>query len=586
MRWAMGDGTGSEATEQGARLAAAAGLPAAVGRILWARGYRDDAAVQRFLEPRLDQLPDPFGLKGIEPAVERIRRALAAGEKISVYGDYDVDGVTSTVLLVSVLRKLGGVVDFYVPQRLTEGYGLNTQAMGKLAARGTRLVVSADCGVTAVAEVEAAARLGMDVVVIDHHTASQDLPKAVAILNPHQPGCTFPGRELAAVGVAFHLLLALRKRLREAGWFASGTCAEPNLREQLDLVALGTIADVVPLTGPNRILVHFGLRELAKGARPGVLALKSVAQLAGEITAGDVGFKLGPRINAAGRLDDASVGVRLLLSEDLREARGLAEQLDRANAERQELQARIVTEAIEMAARLGTPEQRRSLVVSSTGWHAGVVGIVAARLVEKFHRPALVLAEEDGVAKGSGRSVEGFHLYDALARCSRHLTRFGGHKHAAGVTLDTSNIAAFSEALEGEARSKLDAAQLSPRLRIDAELSPAEIGLRLAGQLRRLAPFGAGNPEPVFICSELTAHEVRLLPDKKGTGPGHLKLRLGEARGPGVADVDGQNFDAIGFSLGGTALPVGARLDAAFQLSIDSWNGAERLQLKLKDVKT
>ena len=585
MRWAMGDGTGSEATAQGARLAAMAGVPAAVGRLLWARGYRDAEAVQRFLEPRLDQLPDPFGLKGIEPAVERIRRALTTGEKISVYGDYDVDGVTSTVLLVSVLRKLGGTVDFYVPQRLTEGYGLNTQAMEKLAARGTRLVVSADCGVTAVAEVEAAARLGMDVVVIDHHTASQDLPKAVAILNPHQPGCTFPGRELAAVGVAFHLLLALRKRLREAGWFSSGKCAEPNLREQLDLVALGTIADVVPLTGPNRILVHFGLRELAKGARPGVLALKSVAQLAGEITAGDVGFKLGPRINAAGRLDDASVGVRLLLSEDLREARALAEQLDRANAERQELQARIVTEAIEMAALLGTPEQRRSIVVSSTGWHAGVVGIVAARLVEKFHRPALVLAEEDGVAKGSGRSVEGFHLYDALARCSRHLTRFGGHKHAAGVTLDTSSIAAFSQALEAEARSKLEAAQLSPRLRIDTGLSPAEIGMGLAEQLRRLAPFGAGNPEPVFICSELTAHEVRLLPDKKGAGPGHLKLKLGEARGPGVAEVDSPEFDAIGFSLGGTSLPVGARLDAAFQLSIDSWNGAQRLQLKLKDLK-
>ena len=585
MRWAMGDGTGSEATEQGARLAAAVGVPAPVGRILWARGYRDAAAVQRFLEPKLDQLPDPFGLKGIEPAVERIRRALAAGEKISVYGDYDVDGVTSTALLVSVLRKLGGVVDFYVPQRLIEGYGLNTQAMEKLAARGTRLVVSADCGVTAVAEVEAAARLGMDVVVIDHHTASQHLPRAVAILNPHQPGCTFPGRELAAVGVAFHLLLALRKRLREAGWFANGQRSEPNLREQLDLVALGTIADVVPLTGPNRILVHFGLKELARGARPGVLALKSVAQLAGEITAGDVGFKLGPRINAAGRLDDASVGVRLLLTEDLREARALAEQLDRANAERQELQARIVTEAIDMAALLGTPEQRRSLVVSSIGWHAGVVGIVAARLVEKFHRPALVLAEEDGVAKGSGRSVEGFHLYDALSRCSRHLTRFGGHKHAAGVTLDTSNIAAFSEALESEARDKLDPAQLSPRLRIDAELSPAEIGMRLAGQLRRLAPFGAGNPEPVFVCAGLTAHEVRLLPDKKGTGPGHLKLRLGELRGPGIADVNGPEFDAIGFSLGGTALPVGARLDAAFQLSVDTWNGAERLQLKLKDLK-
>jgi single-stranded-DNA-specific exonuclease len=333
------------------------------------------------------------------------------------------------------------------------------------------------------------------------------------------------------------------------------------------------------------VLVHFGLKELARGKRVGVLALKSVAQLSGEVTAGDVGFRLGPRINAAGRLDDASVGVRLLLSEDLREARALAEQLDRANAERQDLQARIAVEAIELAGRLGPPEQRRTLVVSSPGWHVGVVGIVAARLVERFHRPALVLAEEGGVTKGSGRSVEGFHLYDALARCSRHLTRFGGHKHAAGVTLETDSIRAFSDALEGEARTCLDPAQLSPRLRIDAELRPSDIRLELAASLRRLAPFGAGNPEPVFFCQEMTASEVRLLPDKKGTGPGHLKLRLGEARAPVAAEVDLPEFDAIGFSLGGTAVPVGSRLDAAFQLSVDTWNGADRLQLKLKDLK-
>jgi single-stranded-DNA-specific exonuclease len=353
------------------------------------------------------------------------------------------------------------------------------------------------------------------------------------------------------------------------------------LREQLDLVALGTIADVVPLTGPNRVLVHFGLKELARGARVGVLALKSVAQLAGEVTAGDVGFKLGPRINAAGRLDDASVGVRLLLSEDPREARALAEQLDRANAERQDLQARIAGEAIAHAEKLGSPEERRTLVVSSSGWHAGVVGIVAARLVERFHRPALVIAEEGGVAKGSGRSVEGFHLYDALARCARHLTRFGGHKHAAGVTLDTARISAFAEALEAEGKEALDPAQLAPRLRIDAELHPREVRMELASQLRRLAPFGAGNPEPVFFCREMAAHEVRLLPDKKGTGPGHLKLRLGEA-GPQVGEEEAIALDAIGFNLGGTSLTVGAKLDAAFQLSIDTWNGADRLQLKLK----
>ena len=582
MRWQLGEGTGRDAVQQGARLASVLGIPAPVGRVLWARGYREPAQAERFLEPRLEYLPNPFELKGIEAAVSRLQRALAQGERVCVYGDYDVDGVTSTALLVSVLRKLGGNVEFYVPHRLVEGYGLNVRALEKLAARGTRLVVSADCGVTAVAEIDAAARLGLDVVVIDHHTASQDLPRALAILNPHQPGCTFPGRELAAVGVAFHLLRALRKRLREAGWFASRP--EPNLREVLDLVALGTIADVVPLTGPNRVLVHFGLQELARGARIGVLALKSVAQLAGEVTAGDVGFKLGPRINAAGRLDDASVGVRLLLSEDPREARALAEQLDRANAERQDLQVRIASEAIAHAEKLGPPEARRTLVVSSSGWHVGVVGIVAARLVERFHRPALVLAEEGGVAKGSGRSVEGFHLYDALARCAHHLTKFGGHKHAAGVTLDTGRISEFAEALEAEGREALDPAQLSARLRIDAELHPREVRMELASQLRRLAPFGAGNPEPVFFCRDLAAHEVRLLPDKKGTGPGHLKLRLGEVA-TRVSEGESIALEAIGFNLGGTVPAVGTRLDAAFQLAVDTWNGSERLQLKVKDLR-
>src|SRR6267378_653247 len=558
MRWQLGEGTGRDAVQQGARLASVLGIPPPVGRVLWARGYREPSQAERFLEPRFEHLPNPFELKGIEAAVSRLQRALAQGERVCVYGDYDVDGVTSTALLVSVLRKLGGNVEFYVPHRLVEGYGLNARALEKLAARGTRLVVSADCGVTAVAEIDVAAKLGLDVVVIDHHTASQDLPRAVAILNPHQPGCTFPGRELAAVGVAFHLLLALRKRLREAGWFASRP--EPNLREVLDLVALGTIADVVPLTGPNRVLVHFGLKELARGGRVGVLALKSVAQLAGEVTAGDVGFKLGPRINAAGRLDDASVGVRLLLSEDLREARALAEQLDRANAERQDLQVRIANEAIAHAEKLGPPEARRTLVVSSSGWHVGVVGIVAARL------------------------VEGFHLYDALARCAHLLTKFGGHKHAAGVTLDTGRISDFAQALEAEGREALDPAQLSARLRIDAELHPREVRMELASQLRRLAPFGAGNPEPVFFCRELAAHEVRLLPDKKGTGPGHLKLRLGEA-GPRVSEEESIALEAIGFNLGGTVLAVGTRLEAAFQLTVDSWNGSERLQLKVKDLK-
>ena len=606
MRWVLGEATTQEGANGAAKLAQALGLRAATGRALWARGLREAEAAARFLDPRLDQLPDPFGLKGIEAAVARIVHALQAREAICIYGDYDVDGVTSTALLVSVLRKFAacapgpatGVartaaapIDFYVPHRLVEGYGLNLDALRKIASRGTRLLISADCGVTAVAEIDGAARLGLDVVVIDHHTSAQlaeDLPRAVAILNPHQPGCAFPGRELAAVGVAFHLLLALRKRLRESGWF-SAQHPEPNLREELDLVALGTIADVVPLTGPNRVLVHFGLKEIARAARPGLKALMAIASVAGEVTASDVGFKLGPRINAAGRLDDASVGVRLLLSSDPDEARGLAEQLDRANAERQDLQHRIADEAIAQAEKLGSPEERRMLVVSSPNWHVGVVGIVASRLVERFHRPALVLAEDGPETRGSGRSVEGFHLYDALARCAPHLTRFGGHKHAAGVTLQTSAVAALTAALEVQARAQLDVAQLSPRLRVDAALAADEIDLPLARELARLAPFGAGNPEPVFSCPELLAHESRVLKDKRGSGPGHLKLRLLAPAKPGAAsvvrDASSGAFDAIGFGLGEVPVARGDKLCPAFQVSLDRFTGTERLQLKLKDFR-
>jgi single-stranded-DNA-specific exonuclease len=596
MRW-TGAGEGSGAGEaEGRRLAAELGVSAPVGLVLWARGVRDAEAAHRFLEPGFDQLPDPSGLKGIDAAVARLQRALELREPVCVYGDYDVDGVTSTALLVSVLRKFaasapgGGPparIEFYVPNRLVEGYGLNEAAMRRIAAAGARLVVSADCGVSAVAEIDAAARLGLDVVVIDHHTAAQTaeaLPRAVAILNPHQPGCSFPGRELAAVGVAFLLLVALRRRLRESGWFAPPH-PEPNLREELDLVALGTIADVVPLTGPNRVLVHFGLRELSRGRRPGIAALKAVAEIAGDVTCGDVGFRLGPRVNAAGRLSDASIGVRLLLATDPGEARALAEQLDRANRERQEMQARIADEALARAQELG---DRRALVVSSPDWHPGVVGIVASRLVDRFHRPALVLCEDDsGVAKGSGRSIEGFHLYDALSRCAEHLQKFGGHRHAAGVTVGPGELQRFSDALERVARARLTDEMLEPRLRVDAAIAPKEIDAGVARELRRLAPFGAGNPEPVFTCEALDVHEVRVLPDRKGGGPGHLKLRLLEPHDGVPRACDGAPaLEAIAFGMGEAPIARGSRLRAAFQIGVDSYLGNERVQLRIKDVKT
>jgi single-stranded-DNA-specific exonuclease len=549
------------------RLARELSLHPLTARVLVSRGNSELEAAGRFLDPKLSELPDPFTMKGMEAAVARLARALESGERIGCYGDYDVDGVTSTVLLVSFLRACGADVVSYTPHRLVEGYGLNTGAVEKLAGQGVRLLVSLDCGITSVDEVAAAAQLGMDTVVVDHHTVPVELPRAVAILNPHQPGCGYPSKNLAAVGVTFCLAMALRKRLRELGKFGAHR-PEPNLREVLDLVALGTVADVVPLLDANRILVRWGLEELARSRRPGLVALKRVAGIADgtPVTAGQVGFRLGPRINAAGRLDDAGRGVRLLLEDDAGRAAALAEELDRENRSRQEIERQILVEALEDAA-ARVAAGARGMVLARTSWHAGVVGIVAARVVERFHRPAVLVAVQDGVGKGSGRSIEGFHLHDALSACSPHLLRFGGHRHAAGVTVAAAAIPAFQEAFERYAATSLADEDLVPRCRIEGWAEPGHLSESAALDLEKLAPFGAGNPEPVF--------GLRVVPERVRTvGPGgaHLKLALGR-------------LDAIGFSLGDQASVCAGEVEAAVALGFDDWDGGRRLQLKIKDLR-
>ncbi|ABS25535.1 single-stranded-DNA-specific exonuclease RecJ [Anaeromyxobacter sp. Fw109-5] len=551
-----------------ARLAEALRLHPVAARVLAGRGLADPADAEAFLASRLSELPDPFTMKGMDAAVSRLVQAVEAGERIACYGDYDVDGVTSTALLCGFLRAAGADVVTYTPHRLVEGYGLNTEAVRKLAAQGARLLVTLDCGITSVEEVRAAAALGLDTVVVDHHTVPVELPAARAILNPHQPGCAYPSKGLAAVGVTFALAMALRRTLRERGRFGGGR-AEPNLKDALDLVALGTIADVVPLVGANRILVRWGLEAIAKSRRPGLCALKRVAGIAegGEVTAGQVGFRLAPRINAAGRLDDAGRGVRLLLSDDEATARALAEELDRENAARQEIERRILDEATEDArARVGAGV--RGLVLARDGWHAGVVGIVASRIVERFHRPAVLVALEEGSGKGSGRSIEAFHLYDALAACSGHLARFGGHRHAAGVTVERGSLAAFRAAFEAHAAAQLAEEDLVPRCRIDGWLEERDVTERIAEDLAKLGPFGAGHPEPVFALRG-AATRARTV----GAGNAHLKLALG------------RGIDAIGFGMGDRLAACAGPVEAAFTLGFDAWDGARRLQLKLRDVR-
>ena len=552
--------------EATARLAAALKLHPLAAGILARRGLADPDQASRFLSPRLEDLPDPFTMKGMDGAVARIVTAVEAGQKIACYGDYDVDGVTSTVLLSGLLRAAGADVVTYIPHRLVEGYGLNGAAVERLADSGVNLIVTLDCGITSVAEVAEAARRGVDVVVVDHHTVPVELPAASAILNPHQEGCGYPSKHLAAVGVTFNLALALRKRLRERGRFGP-TRPEPNLKEALDLVALGTVADVVPLVEVNRVLVRFGLAELGRARRPGVRALMRVAGVAtGEVTASQVGFRLAPRVNAAGRLDDAGRGVRLLSTADPAAADALAEELDRENRSRQEIERQMLEEAIaDAAACVATGS--KGLVLSRPGWHPGVVGIVAARIVERFHRPAVLVGVAGGVGKGSGRSIAAFHLHDALSACAGHLLKFGGHRHAAGVTIDPDAIPAFREAFERHAASVLCDDDLVPRTRIDGWVDAALLDDRAATDLEKLAPFGPGNPEPVF--------GVRARPSRArqvGAAGIHLKLVLADR-------------DAIAFQMGDRLALCQGPVEAAVSIGFDDWDGMRRLQLRVRDLR-
>jgi single-stranded-DNA-specific exonuclease len=550
-----------------ARLAEALGLHPLAARVLAGRGLAEPADAERFLAAALADLPDPRAMKGMGAAVERLVRAIEGGERIALYGDYDVDGVTSTALLAGFLRACGADVLTYVPHRLVEGYGLNVAAVEKLGGQGARLLVSLDCGITAAAEVRAAAALGIDTVVVDHHTVPVELPAAAAILNPHQPGCPYPSKDLAAVGVTFALAMALRRALRERGRFGPAR-PEPNLRDALDLVALGTIADVVPLVGANRILVRRGLEVLAGSRRPGVRALKRVAGVpeGAEVGAGQVGFRLAPRINAAGRLDDAGRGVRLLLEDDAGRAEALALELDRENQARQELERTILEEALRDAdARVAAGA--RGLVLARDGWHAGVVGIVASRVVERFHRPAVLVALGEQEGKGSGRSIEGFHLHDALSACAGHLVRFGGHRHAAGVTVARGSLDAFRAAFEAHAAAHVRDEDLVPRCRIEGWLAEGEVSEQAALDLARLGPYGAGHPEPVFALRG-AASRARTV----GAGGAHLKLALGR-------------LDAIGFGMGDRLGLCDGPLEAAFTVGLDEWDGRRRVQLRLRDVR-
>ncbi|KAA0895275.1 single-stranded-DNA-specific exonuclease RecJ [Oryzomonas rubra] len=535
--------------------------------VLAARGIETAKEAGPFLAPSLSDMLDPLLLRGMETAVGRLLAARRNRDTICIYGDYDVDGISGTALLVSFLRQTGFSCRYFIPNRFDDGYGLNREAIQGIIALGANLIVSVDCGITAVEEALFCREQGIDLIVVDHHLPKETLPDAVAVVNPMQPDCPYPFKSLAGVGVAFNLLVALRMALRDEGAFTGGN--EPDLREWLDLVALGTIADVVPLTGQNRIFAFHGLKQLSATTKPGIQALKRVAGVTGGVSCGQVGFRLAPRLNAAGRMESAVPGVDLLLSIDQTESQGIAEDLDAANAERQATERRILDEAIEMVETSGAYPDCRSIILASQNWHQGVVGIVASRLVERYHRPTILISlDEEGSAKGSGRSITGFHLLDAVTACSPFLERFGGHRYAAGVGLRADAVTAFAAAFEAEAARLLTEDDLVAQLDVDAEAQPGDITPELARELKRLEPFGAGNPEPVLLMRGLRVMEHRVV------GDGHLKLRLAGG---------GCHFNAIAFRLASRELP--GMVDIAFFPEMNEWNGNSTLQLRVKDLR-
>ncbi len=562
VRWELRRG---HSPEEGAALARALGAPEVIGQVLLNRGLRDPAAAQRFVEPRLEDLHSPFRLRGMDRAVARIEQALARRERILVHGDYDVDGLTATYLVVTALRALRGDVHHHIPHRTKDGYGLSTLAIEAAARAGMTLVVTVDCGIAALEPVARAAELGIDVIVTDHHEPPVLLPWAAAIVNPHQPGCEYPFKGLCGVGVAFKLAQALAERRRT-----------PELAEQfLEVVALGTVADAVPLSDENRVLVHHGLDRLSRTEHPGLKALLDVAGLSGRrISAGHVAFQLAPRLNAAGRVGSALDALRLLLATDAEEARALAESLDQDNTRRRELDERVEREAAERVEQeLGWP-RCSSIVLWSEDWHPGVLGIVASRMVERFHRPALLIGLQGPWGRGSGRSVGGLDLNRLLTDSGDLLVTYGGHAYAAGLTVERERLTALRERIEALTRERLDLDACEPRLVVDADLPFASIDLPLIEWLERLPPHGLDNPEPVFRAEAARIDSL----SRVGNGK-HLRLWLRDPSGVG---------DAIGFGLGerGEELAVGATCAVAYLPQRNEWMGETRIQLKVRGLRT
>ncbi len=541
------------------------GLPPAMAVLLMNRGIKTEKAANSYMRKSLEDIHNPFMLDGMEEATERILSAMEKKEKIVIYGDYDVDGITATSTVYKFLKSQGADVSYYIPDRFSEGYGINVLAINKIARSGAKLMITVDCGITACGEVEFAKTQGLDIIITDHHSCHEELPKAVAAINPKRADSSYPFPHLAGVGVAFKLVLALAIKL--------GINTREVFMEYVDMVALGTIADVVPLTGENRVIADKGINAIENTKNKGMKALLNIAGAGGKcVDVNAVAFFASPRLNAAGRLENAALSVELMTCNDEERAKEIAEHLDELNAKRKEIEQKIFDEAYKQAEEM--PEDTLVYVLVGEGWNHGVIGIVASRISEAFYRPCILISVEDGKGKGSGRSVPEMNLFDALSDSEELLTAFGGHSQAAGLSIAEECIGEFTKKINEFAKKNVDTASLVPKLYIDCNLSGASVTMQAAKMIETLAPFGEGNEVPVFSMQGLKVMAVQSMgADKK-----HLRLRLS----------DGNNtFNAVGFGMGELEekLSTGMAVNIAFNMNINTYQGNENLQLILKDIK-
>lgn len=530
-----------------------------IAQLLINRDITEVEQARHFLYASEAQLHDPFLLKDMDKAVERIKQAQLKGESVLIFGDYDVDGVTSSALLHRVLKKIGLKAINYIPHRMDEGYGLNHGIAEFARENGIHLLITVDCGVTAFSEVDAINAAGIDVIIVDHHEPEAGrIPQAVAVIDPKRPDCPYPFKHLAAVGLVGKLTQALLGQIPD---------------EEFDLIAIGTVADVVTLRGENRIFVKKGLPVIERTRKAGLMALLDVAKVRGKtIKPFYIGFILGPRLNAAGRMDSATTALQLLLADDYTEALSLAQSLESHNVSRQKMQGEVVQEAFAMI-ESSTTKDDQIIVVHKEGWHKGVLGIVASKIVEKYYRPTIVISVQDGLGIGSARSVEGFHLVDALMNCAGSLETYGGHKRAAGLKVRHENISIFRQAINDFARESMASGDLTPTLDIDCEVPLSVLNLDFADLIDSLEPHGEGNPSPLLCTRNLT---VRSAPSVMGKGTIKFWVTDGEC-----------SVSAVGFGMSEyqPLIKPGKKIDLAYSLIIDDWNKAPTVQLKLKDIR-